>query len=398
MKQLDQMKSKALAAAMFGVSILVSAMAPSPVAFAKDYGTAPVTLESTGSRATMSGTLVPYKEVTLAAQVPGQVKFFAGHEGDAIKSGELLVAISDDAMQAQRRAAMAQLFAAEAGLRNAHVQYSRELWSPNSGKPSGMGLPSMMDQFMRPFSGQYAGPNNPWVRRYADLYGRAKGLDSARSQLLQTKALIEQLDSKIRDAKLKAPFDGVITAKYAEIGDTVQPGQKLIRVAHVAYLRIKAEVPVSMVYALQPGQLIPAKIDVGSGIFVDARVAQIFPVADKARHTVTVKFDLPRRDLLLSEDKARAAPGAYAEVYIPNPSASAKQVPTIPKEALIRRGSLPAVEVLINGKSSFRLVRVGKTTASGRLSVLSGLKGGETVKLQSAIRTGALQAGATAAQ
>ena len=386
MRQLEQMKSKLLAVALLALLAATQVIQPRAAAHAAEYRTAPVTLESAGSTTTIGGTVVPYKEVTLAAQVPGQVNFIAGREGDAIKTGELLVAISDDAIQAQRRAAMAKLFAAEASLRNAHVQYSRELWSPNSGKPSGMGMPSMMDQFMRPFTGQYAGPNNPWVRRYADLYGQAQGLDAARSRLLQTRALIEQLDSKIRDAKLKAPFDGVITEKFVEQGDTVQPGQRLIRVAHVAYLRIKAEVPVNMLSALRRGEFVNARIDVGGGIPVKARISQIFPVANKSRHTVTVKFDLPRG--------VPGGPGMYAEVQIPNPNAARQRLPTIPAEALIRRGSLPAVEIIENGKPSLRLVRIGKSVGNGRLSILAGLKGGEQVILQTPRQTGSLRAGA----
>jgi|GEM_PF-5042634 len=125
MRQLEQMKSKLLAVALLALLAATQVIQPRAAAHAAEYRTAPVTLESAGSTTTIGGTVVPYKEVTLAAQVPGQVNFIAGREGDAIKTGELLVAISDDAIQAQRRAAMAKLFAAEASLRNAHVQYSR---------------------------------------------------------------------------------------------------------------------------------------------------------------------------------------------------------------------------------------------------------------------------------
>ena len=72
----------------------------------------------------LGGTVVPYKEVTLSAQLPGRVKFLAGIEGDLFKEGDLLVELDDSELTAKRQAALAQLANADAQLRNAGVQYS----------------------------------------------------------------------------------------------------------------------------------------------------------------------------------------------------------------------------------------------------------------------------------
>lgn len=358
----------------FCVAIL-AIVSGAPAAFAADYRTAPVTIERAGHLTTVGGTVVPYKEVTLTAQVPGQIKTVGGREGDPAAAGQVMVAINDDALQASRRAAEAQLQSAEAELRNAHVQYSRELWSPRTGQPTGMALPGMMDSFMRPFTGQYSGGNDPNVRRWADLYGQAKGVDDARSRILQSRANIEQLDAKIRDASLTSPFDGVIVKKLVEVGDTVQPGQPLMHIAYTTYLRIQAEVPVGLVSALRIGEFVPARIDVGQGVPVQARVSQVFPMADASRHTVTVKFDLP--------SGLPGGPGMYAEIMIADPGSHASVLPAIPREALVWRGSLPAVMVLKNGAPTLRVVRVGTNLPDGRVTILSGLEGGEQVILQS---------------
>lgn len=340
---------------------------------AADYQTAPAILGSAGSMTTVGGTVVPFKQVTLAAQIPGLVKFVAGREGDKITNGQQLVSIDDAELQARRREAVAQMMAADAAMRNARVQYDRELVSPQTGRPTGMGLPSMMDQFMAPFSGQYAGPNDPWMRRYADLHSQAKGLDDARSRIYQSQAAIEALDARIRDATLEAPFDGVITKKYVEVGDTVQPGQPLLQIAHVTFLRIQAEVPVRLVSSLQRGMMLPARLDVGSGVDVQARVSQIFPVADANQHTVTVKLDLPRG--------IPGGPGMYAEVRIPDTNSPAPNLVTVPQQSIFYRGSLPAVMILKDGNPSLRLVRIGRPVGGGRVAILSGLEGNEQVIL-----------------
>ena len=82
-----------------------------------EYKTVPVSVNEAGQLTTVGGTVVPYKEVTLTAQIPGQVETVAGREGEQVKTGQVVVSINDDALQAAKRAANAQLIAAEASLR-----------------------------------------------------------------------------------------------------------------------------------------------------------------------------------------------------------------------------------------------------------------------------------------
>lgn len=344
-------------------------------ALAADYETAMVTTQKVGRVVTVGGTVVPYKEVTLSAQIPGEVTFIAGAEGDEFTASAALVAIDDAALQAQKRAALANIYNADAALRNAQVQYSRELYSPqtnNPGRMPGMGLPSMFDTMFTRGMSNMMGMGNSYVDRSADLYGQVSGVNRARSQLLQAQAEVEGIDAKLKDARLNAPFDGVILKKLVEVGDTVQPGQPLLRFAHTKFLRIQAEVPVRLVGALSKGAMVPARLDV-RGARVEARVSQIFPMADASRHTVTVKFDLPMG--------VAGGPGMYAEVQIPDPTAPVKEEPVVPDGALMWRGSLPGVFVMEEGKIVMRLVRLGVPVGDGKTSVLSGLKGGERVIL-----------------
>ncbi len=340
---------------------------------AQNYQTAKVTVETIGDTVTLGGTVVPYKEVTLAAQVAGQVMYLAGEEGDAFQRGSILIGIDDDDLQAQRRAALANIYNADAAMQNARVQYSRELWSPqmnNINRSPGMGMPSMFDAFFTRGMANMTGLGSPWIDRQADLYSRLSGLNRAQSQAMQARAQLDTLDARLRDARMLAPFDGTITAKLVEIGDTVQPGRPLLRFAHTDYLRVKAEVPVRLVTGLHRGQLVPVRMD-ARGQELQARVSQIFPIADASRHTVTVKFDLPQG--------VAGGPGMYAEVRIPHPDRSARQLSVVPRAALVRRGSLPGVYVLDGDRISFRMVRVGAASSEDQVSILTGLQGGETV-------------------
>lgn len=337
-----------------------------------------VQASSIGSSVALGGTVVAYREVTLTAQIPGRVEFLAGTEGDRFKADDILVAIDDDDLLAQRRSALAQLSNAQSAISNAQVQYQRELWSPQSrsiSRSGGMGMPNMFDQmFTQPFAQSFMPGNvggDRWVDRQADIHGFGTQLTQAHNQALAAQSQIEEIDAKLRDTRSFAPFDGVITRKMVEEGDTVQPGQPLLEFADLTYLQVEVDVPVRLMPGLKKGMLIPARLDVGN-VRVDVRVAQIFPSADPVRHTVTVKFDLPMN--------VPGGPGMYAEVMVPDISTGVSSVPVIPDSAVLWRGSLPAVYVATDDdKAELRLIRLGDYVGSHEVAVLSGLQIGERI-------------------
>ncbi len=327
-----------------------------------------------GSKIKIGGTVIPYKEVTLSAQVPGRIQYIAGSEGDYFQKNNLLLSIDDDDLVAQRRAALAQLANAESSLRNARVQYNRELISPrmeSTGSMPGMGMPSLFDNLFTRNMGNAIGYGNQDMEKYADLYSSGSLVKNAESTVLKSRSALEELDAKLRDARAIAPFDGKLVRKMVEEGDTVQPGTPLLKFAHTQYLRIQAEIPARLIFGLSKGSLVDVKLDINN-TYTKAKVAQIYPVADKQKHTVTVKFDLP--------EGTAGGPGLYAEVTINDTTASKKPVPVIPKDAVLYRGSLPSVFILNKeNKARMRLVRLGADYDELRVTVLSGIKAGDRI-------------------
>ncbi len=323
----------------------------------------------------VGGTVIPYKEVTFSAQIPGRVKEIAGIEGDRFSKGTLLVAMDDSQLVAKRNAAIAQLRSAEAQLRNASVQYTREIYAPRSKKaPGGMGMPNLFDQMFSKPMGDFMGETDPQAERSADLYSSRTAIDTARNAILRAQAQIQAIDAKLRDAKSIAPFDGIILKKFVEVGDTVQPGQPLVTFADVEYLQVEVDVPARLRAALRDGQMLKAELGAG-GKIVPVRVAQVFPMADAQRHTVKVKFDLPQ---------GVSSPGEYVRVLIPDTS-SGSSVPVVPETAVHYNGSLPGIYVLgPDGKPSLRMVRVGQDLGNGFISILSGVKPGDRVLVENA--------------
>ncbi len=327
------------------------------------------------SQTVLGSTVVPYKEITVTAQMPGKIIAIMGDVGSKFKKNDVLAKIDDAQLLAKRNTLWTQVTSAQAALKNSQAQYRREIVSPRSkdisGMP-GMGMPSMMDiYFTRPMY-DMMGETNTGYNRYSDLLSRATGVSQAESQVMMVWSQLNELNTKIKDTISIAPFEGIIMAKMVEEGDAVQPGQPLMKYGFVKYLRLKADVPSMLVASLKKGMSVPVRI--GNISPTVAKISQIYPVADPSRHTVVVKFDLPVGVL--------ASPGMYAEIYLPDSSSGGNMVITIPKTALIAGRSLPTVLVADESKqtSSLRLIRTGATQGDGTtISVVSGLKAGERI-------------------
>jgi multidrug efflux pump subunit AcrA (membrane-fusion protein) len=352
---------------------LLVSLLNSPGIFAQE-GETIITVPSVpvGGAVSLGGTVVPYKEATLAAQLPGRIESIAGEEGDSFEEGATLVTINDDDLLAQRRAAFAQLSNAEAAMRNANVQYSRQWISPYGGQSNEMmgGMSSMMRNFTNPMQ-SFMGGSEPRVDRHAQLYQQGTAVEQARAAIIQARSRIDEIDTKLRDTRSIAPFDGVISKKLVEVGDPVQPGQPLVFFANTSQLQIQVEVPARLMPGVKLGMIVPARLDVGD-VNVQARVARIFPIADPERHTVTVKLDLP--------PGAPGGAGMYAEVMVNDINARVRDLPVVPKQALVWRGSLPGVYVVgEENQRELRLVRTGDEVGTDGVAILSGLRAGERI-------------------
>lgn len=331
---------------------------------------------SIGATTTLGGTVIPAREVAFTAQMPGRVEYLAGVEGEWFKSGTVLVALDHDDLLAKRQAAQATLDAADIQWKNARVQYTRQVYSGSDyggADNTGMGMPRMWDYLVtRPMSSA-VGLDNPELSRRARIYNQGSQIDQAQTVRAQAIANLQELEAKLRDTKSIAPFSGVILARHIEKGNTVQPGMPLLTFADTRQMQIRIEVPARLMPGLKKDMTLPARLDVGN-TRIETRIAQIYPMADPQRHTVTVKLDLPK--------EVPGGPGMYAEVMIPDVTTPVKSLPIIPKSAVLWRGSLPAVQIAPEQPDApplLRMIRLGGFVDEQTVSVLSGLNVGEKI-------------------
>ncbi|MCK4708645.1 MAG: HlyD family efflux transporter periplasmic adaptor subunit, partial [Gammaproteobacteria bacterium] len=243
-----------------------------------------VSANSSSNSAVLGGTILPIKMVNLIAQMPGEVKYIAGVEGDGFDMGSTLVGLDRSTLMEKRRAAVAGLRSAQAGLSNAQVQYKREAESPNAmGNSMLGGVPSMFTMLSDPMR-EFSGQGDPDYERYSSMYGQGIMIQTAKDQIEQARAGIAELDANIENLQSIAPFKGVIVKKMVEVGDIVQPGMPLVVFADTSIMEIQVEVPARLLANLTPNSVVSARLDRGTSL-IPAKVSRIFPMANQGGHT-----------------------------------------------------------------------------------------------------------------
>ncbi len=334
--------------------------------FNKAYNTHIVIGRSLDKRALLGGAVVSSAQVSLSGQISGDILSVNGKEGDMFKKGEVLVTLEQESIEAEKNSAQAEIASAAEALKNARVQYEQSIVSPYSDNMFGGAFTMFTDPMNR-----FTGRGNADFDKYANRTSHYTNFQQAKNKLRQAQFDLKQIEERLEDTAIVAPFDGVIVVKNINKGDVVQPGQVLVEFANINNLQVEVNIPSRLVSSLKLDKKYRIKLDIAN-IVVSATLSQIYPVADDNKHSVKVKFNLPANVPVLA--------GAYAEVEIFETD-SGVLTPIIPKSAIIWRSSLPSV-FIVNPRTKqteLRFVRLGERVGKNEKSVLSGLKIGEQI-------------------
>jgi RND family efflux transporter MFP subunit len=190
--------------------------------------------------------------------------------------------------------------------------------------------------------------------------------DATESRQRVAKAAVAEAQVMMGYAEVVAPFAGVVTKKWADVGDLASPGKPLIEMEDPAALQIDADAPEAIASRIERGGRLAVRIG-PVGAELSATVSEIAPSADPGSRTVRVKLDLPQTPGLKS--------GQFARLLVPVGEESCLRVPA---SAVVQRGQLEIVFVVANQHTRLRLVKTGKRTGE-EVEILSGLDHGDSV-------------------
>jgi len=186
------------------------------------------------------------------------------------------------------------------------------------------------------------------------------------AELIAAKQALSQAQTTLSYASLIAPIDGRIVDRFAEPGDTAQPGVKLLSLYNPLSLRVEAQVREQLALTLTHGQTIEIELPSVNKI-IQGEIEEIVPAANTGSRSFLIKARITYHENLL--------PGMYARMLIP---AGEQTKLTIPVDSVAHVGQLDFVWLNVDGEIQRRFVRLGKEK-NGMITVVSGLMAGDKV-------------------
>jgi RND family efflux transporter MFP subunit len=312
-------------------------------------GVAKVTREDLYKQVTIAAEFRPYQQVELHAKVSGYVKEMNVDFGDQVKAGQLLATLEVPELQDELNSALATEQHTEADYKNAHLDYTR-LVAVNQEHP------------------------NLVAQQDLDT-AEAKDL-SAAAAVAAAKADAKKFQTMVDYTRITAPFDGVVTRRYADPGALIQAGtasdtqaKSLVRVSDNYQLRLDFPVSVDYVKYIKLGDPVEVRVESLNNKPFTGTISRFTHDVDMDTRTMTTEIEVPNLNLELD-------PGMYATVVLK--VERRPQVLAIPTEAVAGDKKNTVYVVTQNHKIEERTVTLGLETPE-KYEVVSGLDEGDLV-------------------
>lgn len=282
---------------------------------------------------------VEARETTVvAARLLARITALPVRAGDYVEAGDLLVQLEQADLEARARQARETVRSVSARLKEARQNLSR--------------AEELHDRRLI---------------ADADLDAARANAASLEAQLAGARQAAEEAQTALGYSRITSPIAGRIVDRFAEPGDTVQPGQKILSLYNPFSLRVEARVREGLALALTPGEELAVAVPAVNKAFT-ARIEEIVPAADPASRTFEVKASLTAQNGLL--------PGMYARLRVP---AGERERLLVPADRVRRVGQLDVLWVAGENGVERRFVRLGPAREDGQVEILAGVSAGEQV-------------------
>jgi RND family efflux transporter MFP subunit len=310
------------------------------------------------------GTVVAQTSSTVSGKLMGTVTAVYAREGDAVKKGAVLAVIDDRQVSAQlqqaqaalaesRQAESAALSASDATLagvvlaRATHNRYLSLIQDESISRQEFDEVEARRNQAEAAF-------------KQADAM-----VGAVRQRIQQAEAAITAVEVSKKDARILAPFNGIVTAKMVEAGDLAAPGKPLFILEKKGGIRVDAVIPEAHIDAIKLNQKLTVTLPALQSQVLVGTVQTIVPGSDPQSRSFIVKVDLPADTAIPS--------GLFARITLP---LGDRPLLLIPASAVVVQGQLTGVYLVdAEGIARFRLIRTGRKFDDSA-EVLSGLPEG----------------------
>ncbi|AND69833.1 hypothetical protein ATSB10_23790 [Dyella thiooxydans] len=329
---------------------------------------APSTAEASGAVLQATGYVTARRQATVSAQITGTLTEVLIEEGDHVHKGQVLARLEDSAYRAS-------LDAARANARAAHAQAGQTAAELRQAQADAARQDALVARGL--VSKQAAEQARTAVASYrAQLTAQRLAADAADAQAKQAQVNFDY-------TVVRAPFDGVITEKAAQVGEIVSPlsaGGGFTRtgvgtIVDMDSLEVDVDVNEAYIGRVQPEMPAEAVLDAYPDWTIPAHVIAIVPAADRGKATVKVRVALEKKD-------ARIVPDMGVRVSFlekkATPAAQALQGVLLPASAVVERDHRRVVFVVSGGRAAMHRVDP-QPAGSDMVRVPAGVAAGDRV-------------------
>lgn len=352
--------------AVAGGMWLMAARAPASVETATVTTTYPTAALSVLNA---TGRVSAWRKAAVSTKATGRLEWLGVEEGSRVKEGDVIarlenqdVAAARDSARANTIAARANLEQGEAELRDAESNYTRS-----------------RELFEKKFIAEAA------------LITAQVREEKAKASVSSLKAAIGVADANARQAEvaleqtlIRAPFDGIVLTKNANMGDIITPFSSaadskgaVVNMADMDTLEVEADVSEASISKIKAGMPAEIQLDAYPDLRMPGKVSRIVPTVDRTKATLLVKVSFVEKD-------PRVLPDMSAKVAFLSREAKPeerKPVTAVRPEAVVSRGGKKVVFVVDEKAGTVKPVPIGEATKLGDLVQVSGVKAGDKVVL-----------------
>ncbi|HSE48026.1 MAG TPA: efflux RND transporter periplasmic adaptor subunit [Terriglobales bacterium] len=296
------------------------------------------------------GTVHANQSAQLSAQIVASVRAVNAVEGRRVRRGDVLLVLDDAATRAAADQASAGITAAQQQAAAADANYGL--------------AQATFARYQAMYEKKSVSPHE-MDEAQARYKAAAAQRDAANAAQAQAVAGSAQARAMLGYTRIRAPFDGVVTAKNVDPGALAAPGAPLVTVEDTSSFRLEVAVDESDLRYVQLGGKAPVVID-ALGEDIQAAVQQVVPAADPGSRSFVVKLALPK--------DARLHSGLFGRARFPR---GQRDAVVVPRTAVVERGQMQGVYVVgADGAVALRFITLGRPMGE-RVEILSGLSGGE---------------------
>ena len=316
-----------------------------------------------------SGYVVAQRKAAVSSKSTGRLAYLGVEEGSRVQQGEIIASLENEDLTAAKNQAAAAVKEADAGLVTARAELvDAELQYRRYKTLVEKDLVARQDF-------------DTAVARYQKAQA---GVASAQAHINVAQAAEASAQASLEYSYIRSPFEGVVTAKYAEVGEVVAPfgaavnaRAAVVTMADLKSLMVEADVAESNLDKVKLRQPCEISLDAIPDRRFAGEVHMIVPTADRTKATVLTKVKfLEFDDRILPEMSAKVA-------FLARPLEAGERQPrlTLPQAALVTREGRTFAFLVQDNEARLVPVTLGETMGD-LVEIVSGLKDGDRVVLK----------------